>query len=361
MARLRTNVQPGSAGESAGGSPTADLLLAWYDRHRRDLPWRATPGGSVDPYAVWLSEIMLQQTTVAAVRAYYLRFLAQWPTVFALADAPLEAVLQAWAGLGYYSRARNLHACARVVVTRFGGRFPASETLLRELPGIGAYTAAAIAAIAFDQRAVVVDGNVERVMARLFAIETPLPAGRRAVHAAMDWATPQTRVGDFAQAVMDLGATICTPKSPACVICPLLVMCRGRQTGETTRYPVKLARKPVPLREGAIFVVERDDGAMLVRTRPAKGLFGGMTEFPGTEWSEQFPMSGWNPPAGIVEPGPELGVVEHGLTHFSLRLHVFRARASHPHPEGCRWSSADRIETEALPTLMRKVLALARQ
>ncbi len=359
MTRTSAKVQPRRTAAAAATPPTvASDLLAWYDRHRRDLPWRARPGAPSDPYAVWLSEIMLQQTTVAAVRAYYTRFLLRWPNVAALAAAPLESVLQAWAGLGYYSRARNLHACARAVVARHGGRFPDTEDLLRTLPGIGAYTAAAIAAIAFDRRAVVVDGNVERVMARLGAIEAPMPAGKPAVWAAMDAVTPSERAGDFAQAVMDLGATICTPKSPACILCPLTGYCTALQRGEPAAFPRKLARKAIPHRRGAVFFVERPDGAILVRSRPAQGLFGGMTEFPGTDWTEDFDPAQFVVPPGLCGPLQALGTVEHGLTHFDLTLHVFQAQLDATFPAPGRWLQREALADEALPTLMRKVLRL---
>ena len=363
MARTRAKVQsmmrPVGAAVDAGPPSVATELLAWYDRHRRDLPWRAKPGALSDPYAVWLSEIMLQQTTVAAVRPYYLTFLQRWPTVVALAAAPLDQILQAWAGLGYYSRARNLHACARAVVDMHGGHFPSSEAELRALPGIGAYTGAAIAAIAFGRRAVVVDGNVERVMARLFAIATPLPAARPAVREAMDAVTPEARAGDFAQAVMDLGATICTPRSPACIVCPLARRCAALKTGAPEALPRKVARRPVPVRKGAVFYVERDT-SVLIRNRPATGLFGGMAELPSTVWTEDFDLAACELPPGVAGPLTRIGAIEHGLTHFTLMLEVFRAEAADRQPEGHRWVEAGAVDAEALPTLMRKVLALAR-
>jgi len=266
----------------------AALLLAWYDRSRRRLPWRAEPGERADPYAVWLSEIMLQQTTVQAVKPYYQRFLALWPKVGDLAAAPVEDVMKEWAGLGYYSRARNLHACAKTVAGELGGVFPSDEAGLRALPGIGPYTAAAIAAIAFGKRAVVVDGNVERVVARLNSIAEPMPGAKPLIRARMDAITPDRRAGDFAQAMMDLGATICTPKKPACAICPLTELCSARAAGDPDRYPVRGAKAERPRRFGAIFYVRRADGCVLVRTRPPKGLLGGMSEFPGSTWSADF-------------------------------------------------------------------------
>ncbi|MGZ9086875.1 MAG: A/G-specific adenine glycosylase, partial [Rhodoplanes sp.] len=263
-------------------------LLAWYDRNRRVLPWRAVPGEPSDPYRVWLSEIMLQQTTVAATIPYYLRFLARFPTVHALAAADLEDVLRLWAGLGYYARARNLHACARTVVDRHGGEFPQAAAELRDLPGIGDYTAAAVAAIAYEARTVPVDGNVERVVARLFAIGEALPRGKAVIRAAAERLAPERRSGDFAQALMDLGATLCTPKNPACSRCPLRADCAAATRGDAEAFPVKETKRQGRLRRGAAFVLLRHDGCVLVRTRPANGLLGGMTEVPTSEWTHAF-------------------------------------------------------------------------
>jgi len=254
----------------------AAALLAWYDRSARSLPWRAPPGAVADPYRVWLSEIMLQQTTVATVRGYYDRFLARWPSVEALAAAPLDEVLKAWAGLGYYARARNLHACARRVAGEMGGRFPATLESLGALPGIGPYTAAAIAAIAFDRPHAAVDGNVERVMSRLNAITEPLPAAKPALAAAAQALVPDRRPGDFAQAMMDLGATVCTPRNPRCGDCPWTDRCFARREGIAETLPRRMARKAVLTRYGAAFWIERSDGAVLLRRRPEKGLLGGM-------------------------------------------------------------------------------------
>ena len=263
-------------------------VLAWYDRHRRDLPWRARPGEAADSYKVWLSEIMLQQTTVTAVKPYFAAFVTRWPNVGLLAEASSEEVMQAWAGLGYYSRARKLHACARMIAGAFGGKFPAAEASLRKLPGIGPYTAAAIAAIAFGQRAVAIDGNVMRVVARLFAIAMPLPAGQTAIKARAEALVPVARPGDFAQAMMDLGAMICAPRRPSCGVCPLRAVCLGHAAGDAEHLPRKAPRRKRPLRRGAAFFVRRRDGAVLVRTRPEKGLLGGMTELPGSSWDADF-------------------------------------------------------------------------
>jgi len=342
---------------------SADELLAWYDRHRRALPWRAPPGEPVDPYRVWLSEIMLQQTTVRAVAPYFARFLARWPEVGALAAAPLGEVLKLWAGLGYYARARNLHACAQAVVARYDGEFPASETELAALPGIGRYTAAAIAAIAFNARAVPVDGNVERVVARLHAVRGALPAAKPAIQRLAQALAPASRNGDFAQALMDLGATICTPKKPACALCPWLEPCAARTRGDPERFPVKARKREGRLRRGAAFVVVRADGCVLVRTRPPKGLLGGMTEVPTTAWTHDFAEA----TALAVAPLSRArwrripGVVTHVFTHFPLELAVYAAQvpASTRARDGMRWVALSDLPGEALPNVMRKVVAHA--
>ena len=261
----------------------ATALLAWYDRHQRRLPWRALPGQASDPYRVWLSEIMLQQTTVKAVGPYFEKFTARWPTVAALGSASLDDVLRMWAGLGYYSRARNLHACAVTVLREHGGAFPDSEDGLRALPGIGPYTAAAIAAIAFGRQTMPVDGNIERVVSRLFAVEDPLPKAKPRIQALATTLLGASRGGDSAQALMDLGATICTPKKPACALCPLNDNCAARARGDQETFPRKAPKKTGTLRRGAGFVVTRG-GELLVRTRAEKGLLGGMTEVPTSEW-----------------------------------------------------------------------------
>lgn len=346
--------------------PDPDRLLAWYDRARRALPWRALPGEACDPYRVWLSEIMLQQTTVKAVVPYYARFLARWPTVEALAFAHIEDVLREWAGLGYYARARNLHACAKALVARHGGVFPSEASALRALPGIGAYTAAAIAAIAFDRPALPVDGNVERVAARLFAVTDELPAGKAAIARAAGLLMPQERFGDFAQALMDLGATVCTPRNPACGACPWSGQCAAHAQGIAHELPRRGAKMEPKLRRGSAFVVMRTDGRVLLRTRPQRGLLGGMTEVPTTEWSPDF-----DPEVALAQ-SPRLGaralrwerlsgVVRHVFTHFPLELTVYRAEvsASTRAPVGMRFVAMSDLSTEALPNLMRKVLAQA--
>ncbi len=350
--------------------PQPTALLAWYDRHRRVLPWRAAPGKRTDPYRVWLSEIMLQQTTVKAVVPYYTRFLACWGDVRVLAAAPLEEVLKAWAGLGYYARARNLHACAGAIVERHGGEFPASEAALRALPGIGAYTAAAIAAIAFDAPASPVDGNIERVIARLFAIAEPLPGVKPELRRLARELTPKNRAGDFAQAMMDLGATICAPKKPACALCPWNESCAAYRRGDAETFPRRIAKREGVLRRGAAFVARRADGSLLVRTRPAKGLLGGMTEVPTTQWVANFD-EGSALAAAPRFPSPQSkrcpawrripGVVRHVFTHFPLELTVYRAElpARTPAPAGMRWVALSGLSGEALPSVMRKVVAHA--
>jgi A/G-specific adenine glycosylase len=337
-------------------------LLAWYDVSARALPWRAPPGApATAPYRVWLSEVMLQQTTVAAVKPFFEKFLTLWPSVEDLAQAPLEDVMKAWAGLGYYSRARNLHAAAKAVAAR--GGFPDDEEGLRALPGVGPYTGAAIAAIAFGRRAVVVDGNVERVVTRLFAIETPLPASRGEIRRRADEITPPKRAGDFAQAMMDLGATICTPKSPACVICPLSEDCAARRAGIAAELPRKAKKPAKPKRRGAAFWIERADGVVLLRTRPPKGLLGGMTELPGTDWREDFDMDEAPALAPLgLETRRAARRVRHVFTHFELTLDIFvgRAPTGAAAPEGMRWVPLGDLSAEALPNLMRKAVAAAR-
>jgi A/G-specific adenine glycosylase len=328
------------------------------------LPWRAKPGEAIDPYRVWLSEIMLQQTTVKTVGPYFERFMARWPDVDALAAAPLDDVLRLWAGLGYYARARNLHACARALAER--GSFPRAEAELTTLPGIGRYTAAAIAAIAFDAPAVPVDGNVERVVTRLFAIEEELPAAKPEIQRLALTLLPDARTGDFAQAMMDLGATICTPVKPACVLCPWTDACVARRRGDPQTFPRKAPKREGRLRRGAAFVAVRADGCVLLRSRPPKGLLGGMTEVPTTEWSHDFDgddASGQVPRLSRATPKWQRlpGVVTHVFTHFPLELTVYAAEVplNAGAPDGARWVPIDALPDEAVPTVMRKVLAHA--
>ncbi|WP_121114888.1 A/G-specific adenine glycosylase [Croceibacterium ferulae] len=332
----------------------AASLLRWYDGHTRALPWRIPPGSNVrpDPYRIWLSEVMLQQTTVAAVRPYFERFTTRWPDVPALAAAPVEAVMAEWAGLGYYSRARNLHACAQAVAAR--GSFPDTEAELRRLPGIGDYTAAAIAAIAFGRRAVVVDANVERVVARLALIDTPLPQARPQIRAATDAITPDHRAGDFAQAMMDLGATICVPRNPRCLLCPLAGGCRARAEGRQEEVPVKALKKAKPQRKGAAFWIERAGEILLVQ-RPGTGMLGGMRALPDDGWSAAGNGSGAKPLAGDWRV---LGTVRHDFTHFGLELTVHAVTVSSTPVIAGTWVPLAQVDQAGLPTLFRKAAAL---
>ncbi|HEY4193008.1 MAG TPA: A/G-specific adenine glycosylase [Mesorhizobium sp.] len=343
--------------------PVAARLLDWYDAHHRELPWRVPPrdlahGIRPDPYRIWLSEVMLQQTGVETVKAYFSAFVAKWPTVEALAAATSEDVMKAWAGLGYYSRARNLKACADLVAAS-GGKFPDIEDGLRALPGIGAYTAAAVAAIAFDRPATVVDGNIERVVSRLFSIATPLPQAKVEIRERVGQLTPEARPGDFAQAMMDLGATICTPRKPRCMLCPLREDCDALASGDPEFFPVRASKPDKPARRGAAFVAVRGDGAILLRKRPDKGLLGGMSEVPTTGWTartdgETTPNAA--PFAGDWKP---MGSIGHVFTHFSLELEVFRADADIAAPADAFWSLPGDIAGEALPTVMKKAIEAA--
>ena len=331
-------------------------LLGWYDSHGRDLPWRVRPisGGVADPYRVWLSEVMLQQTTVVVVKGYFDRFTRRWPTVAALALAADAEVMAEWAGLGYYARARNLLACARAVVARHDGVFPTDLTTLRALPGIGPYTAGAVAAIAFDLPAVVVDGNVERVLARLFAVEVPLPDARPELVRLAALLTPRQRPGDHAQAMMDLGATICTPRRPACGICPWVAVCAGRAAGIAAELPRKRPKPAKPVRQGQVWIARRADGAVLVETRAAKGLLGGMLGFPGTGWDG----TSLKPP--FAADWSEAGQFRHTFTHFHLDLTVLLADVPQgASPERGEFLGANSFSPADLPGLMRKAHAVA--
>ncbi|MGE7207247.1 A/G-specific adenine glycosylase [Sphingomonas sp. NPDC019816] len=339
------------AKHSSSPDNPAARLLAWYDRHARDLPWRSKPGEVADPYRVWLSEVMLQQTTVAAVSPRFTAWVARWPDVASLAAAPDEDIMAAWAGLGYYARARNLVKAARAVVAEHGGRFPATEAELRELPGLGAYTAAAVAAIAFGERAVVVDANVERVVARLFAIQTPLPAARPAIREATDRITPDARAGDFAQAMMDLGSSICTVKKPQCLLCPIAVDCRARAEGIAETLPAKAPKKKRPYRHGTIFWIERDGHVWLVR-RPDKGLLGGMRALPTGPWTDERPGLADAPAEG---PWVMLNdTVVHGFTHFELELALARTDGVPTDPDAGEWWPIKDLGTAGLPTLFAR-------
>jgi len=352
---------PQSLKGSAPHLPDAAAVLAWYDDHARTLPWRTAPqdrarGIAPDPYRVWLSEIMLQQTTVAAVGRYFARFTSLWPSVEALAAAPLEAVLVEWAGLGYYARARNLHACAEAVVREHQGQFPRSAAALRQLPGIGAYTSAAIAAICFDEPIAVLDGNVERVMARYLAFAKPLATGKEKLRAVLQDTVP-ARAGDYAQALMDLGATICTPRAAICLLCPLAPGCAGRASGEPLAFPIKLAKPERPTRYGHAFVMRDGAGDIYLRKRPDKGLLAKMTEVPTSPWggdalAPQFPLPArWR----------HHGQVVHVFTHFRLELEIWSAEITDVAALSDGWWAAPgTMGREALPSLFKKVLEAAR-
>jgi len=339
----------------------ADKLLAWYDSHRRDLPWRAKAGETADPYRVWLSEIMLQQTTVTAVGPYYRKFLARWPDVKTLAAASQDEVLGAWAGLGYYSRARNLHRAAGIVAAEMDGVFPRASGELRKLPGVGAYMAAAIAAIAFNERAAAMDANAERVLARLFAVEAPLPKSKPQLASMAETLVPVERPGDFAQALMDLGSNVCTVKNPLCGQCPVALHCRARAMGIAEQLPRKAPKRARPLKRGAAFVAFDPEGAVYLVRRPEKGLLGGMLEPPLGEWTGAFPKK-----ALAVEQAPFIGnwnekpgFVRHVFTHFVLELQVWAARfKSRPNGEGT-WLTPEQLKGAALPTVMKKVIGHA--
>jgi len=342
----------------------AAALLRHYDLHARSLPWRMKPGSGArpDPYRIWLSEIMLQQTTVAAVVPYYEKFTARWPSVMALAAADDADVMAAWAGLGYYARARNLLACARVVAGEHGGRFPDSEAGLLALPGVGAYTAAAVAAIAFGARAVVVDANVERVVSRLFAIDTPLPASRPEIRAKTDVITPAERAGDFAQAMMDLGAGLCTVRNPQCLLCPVREHCAAQAQGRAEAFPVKAPKKDKPHRHGIVWWLEREDGHVWIERRADKRMLGGMAGLPGSSWDTRGKEGEGAPPVAgewttLNRP------VEHVFTHFRLTVTVQRLLcASNIQPEGAgQWWPLDTISEAGLPTLFAKVVKTAMQ
>ncbi|PRD45733.1 A/G-specific adenine glycosylase [Phyllobacterium phragmitis] len=343
----------------------AEQLLQWYDDHHRFFPWRVTPserarGVLADPYRVWLSEIMLQQTTVEAVKPYFQAFVTRWPTVRALAAATDDDVMRAWAGLGYYSRARNLKKCAEIVAGELNGEFPSAIEGLKALPGIGDYTAAAIVAIAFDQPAAVVDGNIERVITRLFAISTPLPAAKPEIRAKVLTIAPNDRPGDFAQAMMDLGAMICTPRRPACVLCPVNDDCRVLHEGDPELFPVKAPKKDRPVRFGAAFVAISRNGSVFLRKRPASGLLGGMAEVPCTNWTARIDGDTSAAAAPFPARWRASGGIVHVFTHFELRLSVYRADdVAEQAADNGWWALPDELPDEALPTVMKKAIAAA--
>lgn len=331
--------------------------MRWYDAARRDLPWRAKPGQLADPYRVWLSEIMLQQTTVATVKSYYDAFLKRWPTVGDLARAPLDDVLHAWAGLGYYARARNLHKCAQVVATAHGGIFPDSEEALRALPGVGDYTAAAIAAIAFGRQSAAVDGNVVRVLTRIYGLDRPLPGVRADVAERARSLVPVVRPGDFAQALMDLGATVCRPRAPICAECPWTGGCVVFAAGNAEAFPVKAPKKAKPIRRGVAFWLARADGAVLLERRAEEGLLGGMIGVPTTEWRERpwDAVSARRQAPGRTEWTVLPGIVRHTFTHFHLELAVWRGMGPADRNDVI-WAEPDTFDAHALPTLMKKIV-----
>jgi len=342
------------------------VLLDWYDRSGRELPWRIRPedrakGRIPDPYAVWLSEIMLQQTTGAHATPYWRKFLDHFPTVSDLANADRDRVLTLWAGLGYYARARNLHQCAQIIRDEHGGIFPKTESELLKLPGIGPYTGATIAAICFDEPTNIVDGNVERVISRIFALEKPLPKAKSDLRKLAAPLASQIRPGDYGQAIMDLGSVICSPTSPKCEICVWQKFCQAYDKGTQTDYPKKIKKKPLPIRYGAAFVLYSQDAVLLER-RPDQGLLGGMMGVPGTEWGGQPKDPLLSAP---VETKWQIcdGEVHHVFTHFELRLKVYVANIkSRPNLEKINgeWASINTLENYALPTVMKKVLDLAK-
>ncbi len=349
--------------------PKSEQLLTWYDNHRRQMPWRSEAGQTPDPYHIWLSEIMLQQTTVVTVGPYFEKFITRWPTLKDFAESCLDDVLKMWAGLGYYARARNLHKCAGIIMGEFGGIFPQSQKQLLQLPGIGPYTAAAIMAIAFDTRATVVDGNVERVIARIFAIEKPLPHSKPLLKELTKSLTPHVRPGDYAQAIMDLGATVCKPRNPQCPLCPWQSSCCARVRGIQEQLPQKLKKPPKPRRHGTAFWLQREDGKILLRKRLPSGLLGAMMEIPSSPWIEATQMS-----ASKIQPADHApikarwqkhgsGIVKHTFTHFHLEMTIWQARAGMDtkltevaDEERCSWVDIKDLDSQALPTLMQKIV-----
>ena len=332
-------------------------ILHWYDTNRRDLPWRAKPGTKPDPYRVWLSEIMLQQTTVATVSNRYARFLERWPTVADLAAASLDEVLHEWQGLGYYARARNLHRCAKAVAGEGAGKFPERAHALRQLPGIGEYTSRAIAAIVFGERAAPVDANVERVIARIAGIEQPLPAAKTAIQASAEQLEPPARPGDWAQALMDLGSAVCTARSPKCLICPASNVCKAKASGNPESFPVKQKKKQRPVRTGIVYWLTGSDGEVLLRKRPEKGMLGAMWEFPSAGWSTKTASP--DAPSILALSNHWISQnepIEHGFTHFEVRLTILHAQWNGSAiPAGSLWAHPEEFENFALPTLMKKV------
>lgn len=345
----------------------ASGLLHWFDQSGRSLPWRAQKGQTKNPYFIWLSEIMLQQTTVATVHAYFNKFIQKWPTVFDLAKADIDDVLKEWAGLGYYSRAHNLHKCAKVIVERHKGIVPSLEKDLLDLPGIGPYTAAAISAIAYDQPNTIVDGNVERVISRLFMIEEPLPLSKSMIRKKAMTLTPQVRPGNYAEAIMDLGATVCKPQKPLCILCPLQAFCQASQKGSPDEYPRRMPKSQRPIRKATLFWVE-SDGYIILRKRPLKGLLGGLWELPSTPWDTQsYKAYSECPDPLSFQPieDPEIdwmpldGIVTHQFTHFQLEMTIWKTLLRDRSPDH-HWAHFESLDQYALPTVIQKALKFAK-
>lgn len=341
--------------------PSAQTLLKWYDKHRRKMPWRALPGKTANPYHVWLSEIMLQQTTVVTVKPYFEKFIALWPTIEDLARASQDDVLTQWAGLGYYNRARNLHKTAKIIVSDYQSVFPKEIKELKSLPGIGDYTANAIRAIAYDKPATVVDGNVERVIARLFTLTTPLPKVKKAIKGYAESLSPIKRPGDYAQAMMDLGATICTPKNPKCPLCPWRKACFALEENNQEKYPVKPPKKKKPIRYTTAFVFTDRQGRFFLRRREEEGLLAGMMEVPSTQWLKSKKTEENTPP--FVKKGITYktlpGDVRHVFTHFELRVQVVYLPKKDLAIQDGVWVAKDNLNNQALPTLMKKIITYA--
>ncbi len=342
----------------------AHRLLEWYGMHAREMPWRTMPsdhkkGKRSNPYHVWLSEIMLQQTQVTTVRDYFLKFISLWPTIDNLAAADEEDILKAWAGLGYYSRARNLKKCADIIMHEYSGKFPRTYDQLIKLPGIGDYTASAIASIAFDQAVPVIDGNVERVMARHRRIEKTFPEAKPETRAMLETLLDQEKPGEFAQSMMDLGATICTPKKPSCSLCPINDDCLAHENGQQEQFPHKKAKTKKPKRVGAAFVIENNSGAIFLCKRPDKGLLASMTQVPTTQWDSRNDGATGLSSQPFVSEWVNTGSAHHVFTHFELELEVWLTRSNHVQSMEGWWCKKEELEEEALPTVMRKVLARA--
>ncbi len=335
-------------------------LLDWYDKERRDLPWRAAPGETSNPYHIWLSEIMLQQTTVVTVIPYFQRFLARWPTVQKMANASQDDILVEWQGLGYYARARNLHKCSQQVTHELGGIFPDTEIDLLKLPGVGPYTAAALTAIAFGKKATVVDGNVERVMSRIYKVEAPLPGVKKELKELAEKLTPNVRPGDYAQALMDLGATICTPRNPKCSSCPWQSICKVFKEGTPTNYPKRSPKKPKPTRYGIVFYLENNKGELLLNRRPEKGLLGSMMELPGSDWREKkWGLADIEREAPLAEDWELLPeTVRHTFTHFHLELTVVKGKTEDTNRTNGVWCPKEELKGQALPTVFKKVIGM---